>query len=98
VLRLLAISLAIITPTAALADPTSAAILASSVFAQGAQKTDETPVKIVLPRADNPPAHRRVAADLREMQAYEYKPAQDYRAAPEGLFVKGKRLAFVRTF
>jgi hypothetical protein len=98
VLRLAAISLAIITPSAALADPTTAAILASSVFAQGAQKTDETPVKIVLPRTDVPPAHRRIAADLREMQAYEYRPAQDYRAAPDGFFMKGKRLAFVRTF
>jgi hypothetical protein len=98
VLRLLAISLAFITPSAALAQPASTAILASSVFARDAGKASETPVKIVLPPADTRPAAKRVAADLREMQAYEYKPAQDYRAAPDGFFVKGQRLAFVRAF
>lgn len=100
-LRVLAAAIAITTPTAALAaQPTTAAILASSVFAQDAQPEVAAPpvepVRIDLKRKKQ--THRSVAADLREMQAFEYRPAQDYRARPEGFAVQGKKLSFFRTF
>ena len=89
----------------AMADPQTAAILASSVFVQSAAQPDAAervapPMRDrVAPRpvADSP-AHRIVARDLREMQAYEYRPPEDFRAPTDGFFIRGKRLAFARRF
>jgi hypothetical protein len=99
VLRVLALAIVITTPSAALAQPTTAAILATSVFARDtAPQAAPKPVKILIEPRRQKPGHRMVAADLREMQAFEYRPARDYGARPEGFALVGKKLSFFRTF
>lgn len=96
VFRLLALAaVVVVAPSAAFAEPpASASASARSVPAQAAPAATRAPP----PARTQKPAHRIVAAHLREMQAFEYRPARDYEAQAEGFGVRDKRIGFFRSF
>lgn len=95
-IRLLAITVAIAAPSAALADP-AAHLLASSVFAAETARTPAPAPRLPVQRAAKPKA-QRAPLKLDIAERWEFRPARNYHARPDGFGLRGTKVGFFSTF